>query len=89
MRLVTIHLQLAFEDCQVTKQAADYVADALRDFCMDKLDAEVVVTPVVRERNIDIADFSQAEDWDVLPIAGEPDPIEVWQARAREELAKV
>jgi hypothetical protein len=89
MKIVAIHLHLAFEDCQCTKQTADYVADALREFCFDKFDAEVVDTPVVKEQTVEVPDFSATENWDVLPPAGEPDPIEVWQARAREALQKL
>lgn len=86
MLIITIHLKLALEDAQCGKQVADFVADKLRDFCLDKLDAEVARTPLVEERHVDYPDFSTQEDWDVLPTDGSPDPIEVWQTRAEQEM---
>lgn len=79
MLLITFTVNLAYEDAAVGKQAADYVADQVTEFLLDKLDAEVCALRNVASKEVEYPDFSTRDD----PTDAD---IEDWQAIARAEL---
>lgn len=81
MNVMKMTICLAFEDVQCGTQWDAAKADAVHEFILDKLDAEVVMVRVDSSKHVEYPDFTDSDGEGTPPI-DEPDPIDLWQARA-------